>query len=205
MIKKLIVSVSLTCLYASNAYAGGADKASSHHGDAGGHHEASTGLPQLDPTYFTSQAFWLVVIFALMYLIFSFKSLPTISQTISTRDERIKNDLDSAETIKNEVEQVQAAYEESLKQAREESASIFADIEEKIKSESEQHAKDFSEKSEQKVQALEKSIIKARKKAIEDVSEIAADIANDAAEKIIGIKADEKSAKKVVESINKAA
>lgn len=203
--KKLLVSVSLTYLYASNAYAGGADKASSHHGDAGGHHEASTGLPQLDPTYFTSQAFWLVVIFALMYLIFSFKSLPTISQTISTRDERIKNDLASAQNVKEEVEEVQNAYEESLKQAREESSKLFADIEAKIKSDSEQHAKDFTEKSSQKIDDLEKSIAKARKKAMDDMSEVAADIANEAAEKIIGIKADKTTAKKVVESINKAA
>lgn len=207
MMKKLLVSVSLTFIYATSAYAaGGAGKASPHHGHGtDGHHEASSGLPQLDPTYFTSQAFWLIVIFIFMYVVFALKSIPAISQTVENRSERIKSDLSSAEQVKKEVESVQASYEDSLKAAREESAKLFADIEDKIKQDSEKHAKEFAEKSFEKINALEKSIVKARKKAMDDMTDVAADIASEAAEKIIGVRADEKSAQKVVASINKAA
>ena len=106
MMKKLLVSVSLTFIYATSAYAaGGAGKASPHHGHGtDGHHEASSGLPQLDPTYFTSQAFWLIVIFIFMYVVFALKSIPAISQTVENRSERIKSDLSSAEQVKKEPE-----------------------------------------------------------------------------------------------------
>jgi F-type H+-transporting ATPase subunit b len=209
MMKKLFVSVSLTLIYATTAYASDADIASSHHaeavGDAHGHHEASAGLPQLDPTYFTSQAFWIFVVFVLMYVVFSTKSLPAMSQVIENRDDRIKNDLSSAEQVKKEVQSVQESYEESLKEAREKSAALFTEIEAKIKHDSEKHAAEYAEKSAQKVSELEESIQNARKQAIKDMSDVAAEIASDAAEKIIGVRADEKTAKKVVATINKAA
>lgn len=195
-IKKLYVSIfSLPVLYAGTAFAGGKS----------GHHESAGGLPQLDPTYFASQTFWLIIVFVIMYVIFATRSLPTISTTIENRAERIKNDLSSAERVKEEVESVQQSYEESLKEAREKSSKLFADIEKQIKSDSENHAKQFIETSAKKTSALEKSINDARKKAMNDMSSIAADIATDATEKIIGVKTDKKSAKKVVESINKTA
>ncbi len=199
MIKKLSVSLTLLMFGMNEACAGGPAK----HSDA--HNESAGGLPQLDPTFFASQTFWLIVIFLFMYIIFSAKSLPTISNAIENRAERIKNDLSSAERVKKEVETVQASYEESLKEAREKSSRMFSEIEEEIKSASEKHAKDFAQKTTDKVNELEKKIASARDKAMEDMGDIAVDVASEAAEKIIGIKADAKQAKKIVDSINKKA
>lgn len=193
--KKFILFYSLTCIYAASAHAAG----ESAHG------KESSGLPQLDPTYFTSQAFWLVVVFGLMYLVFASKSIPAISQTVESRNDRIKNDLSSAEQIKKEVETVQASYEADLKDAREKSAKLFSDIELKIKEDSEKHAAEFAERSAHKIQELEKSIEKQHKKAMDEMTSMAAEIASAAAEKIIGVRADEKSIEKLVASINKAA
>lgn len=204
MIKHIIASCFLLSVYSTHAFAaGGAEKASSHHGD--GHHEASAGLPQLDPSSFPSQTFWLVAVFAFMYFFFSRKSLPEIGRIIETRAERIKNDLSSAERLKEEVDAVHEAYENSLKSAREESAALFISIEDDIKKRSEAHAAEFQEQSAKKISALEKKIDKARSKAMEEMSEVAAGIAAEAAEKIIGVRADEDSAIKVVKSLNKAA
>ncbi|MGH1455350.1 MAG: hypothetical protein ACRBDI_01080 [Alphaproteobacteria bacterium] len=199
MIKKLSVSASLMLMGINHAYAAG----SAEHADA--HHESTGGLPQLDPTFYASQTFWLVTIFVFMYIIFSAKSLPTISSAIENRAERIKNDLSSAERVKKEVETVQSSYEESLKEAREKSSKLFSDIESQIKNSSEEHAKKFSLISSEKISELEKNIANARNKAMEEMSEIAVDIASEAAEKIIGVKADAKAAKKIVASINKKA
>ncbi len=203
MIKKLAVSSVLTFIYMGHAYAGGADKASSHHG--GGHHETSGGLPQLDPSSFASQTFWLLVIFLLLYVFFSKKSLPEISQTIENRSERIQNDLDTAERLKEEVASVQSSYEESLQSSREESTALFKSIEDDIKKKSETEAKKFQEHSAKKIADLEESINQARDKAMEDMSEVAAEVAAQAAEKIIGVPTDTDSAKAVVKSLNKAA
>ena len=203
MIKKLSVSSFLMFVYATQAYAGGSGGHGSTHGD--GHGEASGGLPQLDPSSYTSQIFWLAIIFFAIYVFFSRKSLPEISVTIENRAETIKNDLDSAERLKEEVASVQESYEESLKKARQEASQLFTDVEAEIKAKSEEHSKSFIEHSAKKVTELEADIEKARIAAMEDMNKIAADVATEAAEKIIGVRTDEKSAIAVVNSLNKAA
>ncbi len=203
MIKKLAISSFITLTYATHSFAGSSDHASSHH-DAG-HAEASGGLPQLDPSSFSGQTFWLIVTFVIIYVIFSRKSLPDISRTVENSAERIKNDLDSAERLKDEVSSVQNAYEDSLKKAREESALLIQSVETDIKEQSENNTKKFQDYSNEKISEIEKNIDQAIKAAMEDMSDVAVDVATEAAEKIIGVRADEKTARDVVNSINKAA
>ncbi len=203
MIKKLAISSFLTLSYAAQAYAGVKEEAGTSHG--GAHKEASGGLPQLDPSSFESQTFWLVVIFVALYLFFSKKSLPQISQSIEVRSERIKNDLDSAAKLKDEVEAAQASYEECLKDARAKASALFSEIENEIKLNNEKNAEKFQKRSAKKIAELEAEISKARESAMEEMSQIAAEVATEAAEKIIGVRADIKSAKALINSLNKAA
>lgn len=198
MIKKLSAICFLVGVNASHAFA-----ASPSHGEA--HHEASGGLPQLDPSSFLSQSFWMIIVFTLMYIFFARKSLPDIAKTVETRAERIKNDLISAERLKEEVASVQDSYEKSLRKARDDSAALFRAIEVDIKTRSEKNATESNDNAIKKIDELEKSITKARKKAMDEMSQIAAEIATEAAEKIIGIRTDEDSALAVVKSLNKAA
>ncbi|PCJ99699.1 MAG: hypothetical protein COA45_02450 [Zetaproteobacteria bacterium] len=203
MIKKLAVSSFLTLTYATQSFASDKNHVPTHNDVS--HGESSGGLPQLDPSSFTGQTFWLIIIFVSIYIIFSRKSLPDISRAIENRAERIKNDLDSADRLKGEVTSVQDTYEKRLKKSHEESSLIFLKIEKDIKVKSEENTKKFQEYSAEKISELEKNIDKARKDAMEDMSQIAADIATEAAEKIIGVRADTKSARAVVDSLYKAA
>ncbi len=197
MFKKLTVSVFLLCVTTAQAFAAGG------HGD---HHEASSGgLPQLDVTTYPGQIFWMIVTFVIMHIFFSRKSLPQISKTIEGRTDRIKNDLDTAEKLKDEVEAVQKSYEDSLTGARAEASKLFHDIEADIKARSDKYAKDFHEKSASQINELEKAIVDARKKAMDEMSDVAATIAAEAAEKIIGVRPDDKAAHAVVKSLNEAA
>lgn len=199
MIKKLAVSSFLTITYATQSFAS----------DGGGHdsthHDAPSGLPQLDPSSFTGQSFWLIIIFVTIYFIFSRKSLPDISRAIENRAERIKNDLDSAERLKDEVTSVQTSYEDGLKKSYTESSLLLQQIEDDLKIKSEENTKKFQVYSADKISELEKNIAKAHKATMADMSQIAADIATEAAEKIIGVRTDAKSARAVVNALNKAA
>ncbi len=201
MIKKLALSSSLIIMNVSHAYASGT--AATGHGES--HEEQATGLPQLDPSSFESQTFWLIVIFVGLYFVFAKKSLPDISKTIENRSERINSDLDSAEQIKEEVASVRDEYEARLKEAREQSNGLFKTIEEEIKTKSDEETKKFQKHSAKKISELEANIAKARDSAMDDMTEIAAEIATQAAEKIIGVRADAKSAREAVKSIRKAA
>ena len=71
---------------------------------------AEAGMPQLDPKYWASQAFWLVIIFASLYLIISKIFLPKIKNSINTRDSKIKDDLDESKKLNEISEKKQREY-----------------------------------------------------------------------------------------------
>lgn len=170
------------------------------------HAEKSTsGLPQLDPTWFASQLFWLAATFGALYLIFSKKIIPALSSTIESRHERIQGDLAEAQKLKDEAEKVHEAYEESLEEARTKSAAFYAKTEDAIKKKTAKEMDAFRERSTNETKDAEKRIEKAKKAAMKEMDNIAAEIASQAAEKIVGIKADVKQAKSVIDNINKKA
>ena len=57
---------------------------------------AEAGMPQLDPTYWASQAFWLVLVFSVLYISIAKFYLPKIKKNLDDRENKIKEDLDEA-------------------------------------------------------------------------------------------------------------
>ena len=60
---------------------------------------AEAGMPQLDPEYWLSQSFWLVVIFVTLYVLIAKFFIPKIKLSIGDR-RKIKDDLDEANKLK---------------------------------------------------------------------------------------------------------
>ena len=50
---------------------------------------AEAGMPQLDPKYWASQAFWLILVFTILYLSISKFFLPKIKDNLDNRDNKI--------------------------------------------------------------------------------------------------------------------
>ena len=65
---------------------------------------AEAGMPQLDPTYWASQGFWLILIFSILYLVISKFFIPRIKNNLEVRENKIKNDLDEAKNLKELAE-----------------------------------------------------------------------------------------------------
>jgi F-type H+-transporting ATPase subunit b len=182
-------------LASSHAFAAG-----DAHGDAAGHAEA-VGLPQFDPSSFPSQVFWLAVVFVVLFIFFSKKTLPEISKVIENRTEHVQNDLGGAASLKSEAETVHQAYEKILEEARLTSMSSFSAVEDVIKERSDAASEDFRKRSAKEVTKTEKSVEKAKEKVLGEIDSVAAQVARDAAEKIIGVQADLKHAESVVQSL----
>ena len=167
------------------------------------HHEASSGgLPQLDPSTYPSQIFWLIVAFILLYMFFSSKTLPEMSTVMENRKDRISNDLNTAEQLKNDIEAAQKNYEASLTGARDKAAKTLADTNAKIAEKAAKENDAFRETADKEIAALEKEITKAKKDAMNDMNAIVAEVSQEAAEKIVGLKLDIKKAQTVVKALN---
>tara|TARA_Y100001970_G_scaffold107384_1_gene134305 strand:- start:7862 stop:8353 length:492 start_codon:yes stop_codon:yes gene_type:complete len=84
-------------------------------------------MPQLNPEFFVSQLFWLVVTFSFLLVFLWRVSLPRISNVLEKRDRKISEDLAIAKELQAEASEIQETIENQLKQAR-------ADASEMIKS-----------------------------------------------------------------------
>ncbi|MCB9983959.1 MAG: hypothetical protein H6861_09890 [Rhodospirillales bacterium] len=182
---------------------GQAAHADEHAGDE--HHEVQGGLPQLNFSTYPTQIFWLFIAFIVLYFIFSKKTLPEISSTLEDRREHVEGDIDSAARLKEEAEDVHAAYDEILSEARKRASDEFANIEESIKASTNKKLSAFKSKAAKKTEATEQGLNEAKKKAIEDMHSVAAEVASAAAEKIVGISTDIDQAKTLVKNIDRKA
>jgi F-type H+-transporting ATPase subunit b len=94
---------------------------------AGAAHEAAkAGMPQLDPSTFTNQIFWLVITLIVIYVLLSRVALPRIGGTIAHRKGTIAADMAAAEELKQKVVIADKAYHDALAAARIEADKIVA-------------------------------------------------------------------------------
>ena len=84
------------------------------HGATAASSSSGPKLPQLDLATYSSQVFWLVISFVVLYFLVAKLAMPRIAEVLEERQERIEDDLDKAETLKKEAYQVRIEYEKAL-------------------------------------------------------------------------------------------
>ena len=76
-------------------------------------------MPQLDPEFFVSQLFWLVVTFSFLFLFLWKVSLPRIGSVLEKRENKINNDIATAKQLQIEAEKIQDQIEQKLRDSKE--------------------------------------------------------------------------------------
>ena len=169
-----------------------ADHGAPHGGDAAanGAEHASGGLPQLDATAFAPQLVWLGISFIALYFLMSKVALPKVAEVLEERQERITDDLDRAGDLRKESAGVMAGYEKALADARTHAQSVMAATAADISSVSAGRQAQFNTDLAAKTRATEERINEAKETALASVRSVAAEIAQQTAEKLTGIKID---------------
>ena len=62
----------------------------------------SSGMPQLNPEFWFSQIFWLIITFGILLVVLSKLILPKISENLETRKARILENIEAAEKQREE-------------------------------------------------------------------------------------------------------
>ena len=116
-------------------------------------------MPQLNPEFYFSQLFWLIVSFSFL-LIFLWKiSLPRISAVLEKRENKINNDIETAKQLQNDAEEIQKDIDQKLKEANEKTSDLIKESSLKIQK--------FSM---QKISELESELSKEIDKSYEEIS-----------------------------------
>ncbi len=168
-----------------------------------GLYAAEAGMPQLDPTYWASQAFWLTLVFVVLYISISKFYLPKIKNNLENRDNKIKEDLDYANKFKEQSEAKLKEYQIILENAKKEIAKIHFDSK-NILNKSIQSKKEVMEKEiEKEINKAQKEIADLKKNSISSIQNISENIASNIIENISGDKLNGSSIKATVEDISK--
>ena len=79
---------------------------------------AAEGMPQFNAKSFNSQLFWLIITFTALYITITYFILPRIRENIRLRKNKIANDLERAENIKVEIENMISQSNIKLEEAK---------------------------------------------------------------------------------------
>ncbi len=150
----------------------------------------------------TDVIFAIVNFIVLIWVLNKFLHKPILNM-LDQRKTTVKENLNSAETSKQEAEQLKAEYQEQIKKAKEESSQIISEgikLAEKQKNEIVESAKVET----QKIKAdLQREIQAEKDKAMSEVREVIVATSLMAAEKIIAKNLDAKDHEKMIDDFIK--
>lgn len=161
-------------------------------------------MPQLDPSHYATQIFWLLVTFVPLYLILWRKVLPKIGEVLEARQDHIDADLEKATALKAEAEKVLSEYEAALAEARAKANATVKEASEAMAKESAERHEAFGRELDKKTEEAEERIAEAKRAALENIKAVAAETALAATDKLIGERPGEKAVEKALESAESA-
>ena len=159
---------------------------------------AEAGMPQLDPTYWASQAFWLILIFTLLYLALSKMFIPKIKESIDDRENKIKDDVDEAQELKSVAEQKLKEYEITIENAKKEVQKILLESKNKLSSDIQNKKKKFEKELELEVKSAEQEIKNFKKESLASIAVISEEMTSKVIEMVSGEPLNQSSVKAAV-------
>tara|TARA_X000000368_G_scaffold334918_1_gene272398 strand:+ start:160 stop:708 length:549 start_codon:yes stop_codon:yes gene_type:complete len=144
--------------------------------------QQSAGLPQMDISTFPSQIFWLVVTFSILYIFMWKFVIPKLRITIEERKDKISNDVNEAEKLKSEAEEILNKYESKISSSNQDAQKIITEARnqsdeyiDKVKKENEAKITSMIEDSNMKIKEQEKkSKSEIEKATLETIKSISA-------------------------------
>ena len=164
---------------------------------------AEAGMPQLDPTYWASQAFWLILVFSVLYISIAKFYLPKIKDNLDSRENKIKDDLDSANKFKDLSELKLKEYEKILAISKKEVAKIHLESKNKLDKDIQTKKNIIEKEIEFEITKAQKEITELKKNSISDIQNISKDLVSNIIENLSGDKLNESSIKAAVEDVSK--
>ena len=164
---------------------------------------AEAGMPQLNPEYWASQAFWLVLVFTSLYLLISKIFIPKIKNSLDDRDNKIKQDLDEASKIKVTAEEKEKEYLKTMEDAKKEILKTILERKNKLNQDIQNKKQVFEKEIDLEIEKVEKEIQDLKKTSISDINKISEQITLNIIEKISGDKLNESSIKAAVTEVAK--
>jgi F-type H+-transporting ATPase subunit b len=149
----------------------------------------SGGLPQFDPSWWPGEMVWMLIIFGVMFLLFTRVFVPKVGGAIAEREDRIGGDIKEARRLKEEADAQAAAAAAETAQARAAAQKLALDARSKALAESSQREALEEAKLAETLAKAETQIVATRDQAMTHVRDIAQETAGAIVAKLTGVAA----------------
>ncbi len=164
---------------------------------------AEEGMPQLNPDYWVSQIFWVILVFTILYVILWKIILPKINENLENRKSQILTDLDEAQELKNQSEKKISEYNMILSKAKQDAKKILDGTRKKINLDIENKNNQFKSEIDKEIENAEKEIKTLKLSSIKDINKISIETSSEIVRKMVGTEVNASSVSATVEDISK--
>ena len=161
------------------------------------------GMPQLNPEFWISQIFWLVLTFGILYLVLSKAILPKISKNLETRKSQILENIETADKQKQESESKIKEYEKIILDSKIKAKNYFNDVRKKVLEDINKKKIALEKDIDEEINSVEDEINDLRKNSDEKISKIAVSTSSELIKELIGDEVNNSSISAIVEDQSK--
>ena len=164
---------------------------------------AEAGMPQLDPTYWASQVFWLAIIFSSIYFLIAKIFIPKIKSNIDAREDKIRKDIEEANLLKEEADKKLKKYNALIEEAKVNAKKIISDSRKKLNEDIQMKKNQIEKEIQKEIENAEKEIQKFKISSSDKVGLISEEIVSNVIKDIFGEDLNKSSIKATVSEITK--
>jgi len=163
----------------------------------------SGGMPQLNPEFWISQIFWLILTFGTMYVVLSKFILPKISNNLESRKSQILENIEAAEKQREDSESKLKEYNDIVSKSRVEAKNIFREVREKAIKNINSKKEVLENQIKEEIKKAEEEIDKLKKSAPLKINKIAVETSADLLQQLIGADVNSSSISAIVDDLSK--
>jgi len=163
----------------------------------------SGGMPQLNPEFWVSQIFWLILTFGVLYIVLSKLILPKISNNLESRKSQILENIEAAEMQREDSESKLKEYEKIISKSKLEAKNIFNQAREKALKDINNKREMLDKQIDDEIYKAEQEILAFRKNAPEKINKIAIETSSELIQKLIGTDVNSSSISAIVDDLSR--
>ena len=159
----------------------------------------SGGMPQLNPEFWVSQIVWLVLTFGILYIVLSKLILPKISDNLESRKSQILENIETAETQREESEKKLKEFEKIVLESKIEAKNYFNQARQKILEDISNKRVALEKDIDNEISAVEQEVNNLKITSSEKIKKIAIETSSELIKQLIGEEANNSSISAIVE------
>ena len=187
MLKKIVILLFVTCFACFNTVFAA----------------ESGGMPQLNPEFWISQIFWLIITFGILFIVLTKVILPKISDNLETRKSQILENIETADKQKEESQKKIDEYEKIILDSKLKAKSYFNEAREKILNDINKKRAALDKDLDEEISEVEKELSDLKIKSGEKINKIAAETSAELIKELIGEEVNSSSIAAIVEDQSK--